>query len=300
MATQSGRIEAIWGGATAPLVPLTPELSSVDVRWQGFLLEEHASHPGSAIDIPEHYSTKHLLHLNTGGPSSTDWRVDGKNLSAIDQTGAFSLLPAGVPSLVRLKHKTGGIVLEIDPLQLQRTLAEAGAGDKIELKPVFAAPDRQIALLLTAMREDIASGAPAGKLYGESIGNAVATYLAQRYSGTAPKLLVYKGGLSRSQLNRVFEYIEEHLAEGVGLSDLAAAAELSVYHFSRQFRQSTGMAPHQYVLQRKIERAKETLRDPRKSILEASARVGFDDQSHFTKTFRRLVGITPTEFRSRL
>lgn len=300
MATQSGRIEAIWGGATAPLVPLTPELSSVDVRWQGFLLEEHASHPGSAIDIPEHYSTKHLLHLNTGGPSSTDWRVDGKNLSAIDQTGAFSLLPAGVPSLVRLKHKTGGIVLEIDPLQLQRTLAEAGAGDKIELKPVFAAPDRQIALLLTAMREDIASGAPAGKLYGESIGNAVATYLAQRYSGTAPKLLVYKGGLSRSQLNRVFEYIEEHLAEGVGLSDLAAAAELSVYHFARQFRQSTGMAPHQYVLQRKIERAKETLRDPRKSILEASARVGFDDQSHFTKTFRRLVGITPTEFRSRL
>ena len=300
MAAQSHRIEAIWGGSAAPLVPLTPELSSVDVRWQGFLLEEHASHPGFAIDIPEHYSTKHLLHLNTGGPSSTDWRVDGKNLCAIDQTGSFSLLPAGVPSLVRLKHKTGGIVLEIDPLQLQRTLAEAGSGDKIELKPVFAAPDRQIALLLTAMREDIASGAPAGKLYGESIGNAVATYLAQRYSSTAPKLLVYKGGLSRSQLNRVFEYIEEHLAEGVGLSDLAAAAELSVYHFARQFRQSTGMAPHQYVLQRKIERAKETLRDPRKSILEASARVGFDDQSHFTKTFRRLVGITPTEFRSRL
>lgn len=300
MAAQSHRIEAIWGGSAAPLVPLTPELSSVDVRWQGFLLEEHASHPGFAIDIPEHYSTKHLLHLNTGGPSSTDWRVDGKNLSAIDHTGAFSLLPAGVPSLVRLKHKTGGIVLEIDPLQLQRTLAEAGSGDKIELKPVFAAPDRQIALLLTAMREDIAAGAPAGKLYGESIGNAVATYLAQRYSVTAPKLLVYKGGLSRSQLNRVCEYIEEHLADGIGLSDLAEAAELSVYHFARQFRQSTGMAPHQYVLQRKIERAKETLRDPRKSILEASARVGFDDQSHFTKTFRRLVGITPTEFRSRL
>ena len=300
MAAQSRRIEAVWSGRIAPLVPLTPVMSSVDVGWQGFLLEQHASHPGFAIDTPEHYSSKHLVHLNTGGPSSTDWRVDGKNLSTTDETGSFSLLPAGVSSLVRLKHKTGGIVLEIDPLQLQRTLAETGSGNKIELKPVFAAPDRQIALLLTAMGEDIASGTPAGRLYGESIGNAVATYLAQRYSTTTPKFLLYKGGLSRSQLNRVFEFIEEHLAEGIGLSDLAETAGLSVYHFARQFRQSTGVAPHQYVLQRKIERAKETLRDPRKTILEASARVGFDDQSHFTKTFRRLVGVTPTEFRSQI
>jgi AraC family transcriptional regulator len=111
---------------------------------------------------------------------------------------------------------------------------------------------------------------------------------------------VYKGGLSRLQLNRVFEYIEEHLAESIGLSDLADTAGLSIYHFARQFRQSTAVAPHRYVLQRKIDRAKEALRDPRKSILEASALVGFEDQSHFTKTFRRLVGITPTEFRSRI
>jgi len=188
MAARPRRIEAIWDGPIAPLIPLTPVVSSADVMWQGFLLEQHASHPGFAIDTPEHYSAKHLLHLNTGGPSSTDWRVGGKNLSTTDQIGSFSLLPAGVPSLVRLKHKTGGIVLEIDALHLERTLAEAGLGEKIELKPVFAAPDRQIALLLTAMREDIASGAPAGRLYGESIGNAVATYLAQRYSATTPKL----------------------------------------------------------------------------------------------------------------
>jgi hypothetical protein len=67
-------------GRSAPPIPLTPVVSSVDVMWQGFLLEQHASHPGFAIDTPEHYSAKHLLHLNTGGPSSIDWRLDGKNL----------------------------------------------------------------------------------------------------------------------------------------------------------------------------------------------------------------------------
>jgi transcriptional regulator GlxA family with amidase domain len=71
-----------------------------------------------------------------------------------------------------------------------------------------------------------------------------------------------------------------------------------MYHFARGFKQSTGETPHQHVLRRRIERAKEFLRDSRFSVIEASARTGFVDQSHFSKVFRRIVGIAPSEFRN--
>ena len=107
-----------------------------------------------------------------------------------------------------------------------------------------------------------------------------------------------RGGLPKSRLNHVREYIEHHLDGNISMTALAEVADLSLYHFAKAFKQSTGATPHQYVLARKIERAKELLSDPNRSVLEASARTGFVDQSHFTKIFRRLVGVTPTEFRN--
>jgi AraC family transcriptional regulator len=191
-------------------------------------------------------------------------------------------------------------MLEIDPSHLQQTLTEEARGAKIELSHLLAVPDRQIKLLMTAMQEDLGAGASAGKLYGESLGNAIAVYIVGRYSTSTLKFEKFKGGLTKAQLNHVRDYIEQHIDGNPGLQELARIAGLSIYHFAKQFRHSTGFAPHQYLLQRKIERAKEFLRDPRRSVLEASVRAGFVDQSHFGKMFRRMVGVTPTEFRSRI
>jgi AraC family transcriptional regulator len=73
---------------------------------------------------------------------------------------------------------------------------------------------------------------------------------------------------------------------------------VNLYHFARAFKQSTGETPHQYVLRTRIEQAKEFLRNPQTSVVEASARTGFVDQSHFSKVFRRIVGIAPSEYRA--
>jgi len=78
-------------------------------------------------------------------------------------------------------------------------------------------------------------------------------------------------------LNRVLEYVDQHLEDNVSLTALAEVAGLSMYHFAKAFKQSTGAPPYQYVLERKIERAKQLLRDPNRSVLEASARSGFVD-----------------------
>jgi len=179
------------------------------------------------------------------------------------------------------------------------TAAERSRSSRdLELAVKLTIPDRQVELLMSAMQADLEAGSPAGSIYGESLGNTLGTYLVKRHGVFASKLEEHKGGLPKPRLNRVLEYVDQHLEDNVSLTALAEVAGLSMYHFAKAFKQSTGAPPYQYVLERKIERAKQLLRNPNRSVLEASARSGFVDQSHFTKVFHRLVGITPTEYRN--
>jgi len=105
-------------------------------------------------------------------------------------------------------------------------------------------------------------------------------------------------GLSPRRLQAVLGYIREHLQAPLTLRDLAAVAHLSPYHFARRFKASTGLPPHQYIIARRIERAKQLLRGQDDlSLAQVAARVGFWDQGHFTRHFKRLVGVTPKRFR---
>jgi AraC family transcriptional regulator len=105
------------------------------------------------------------------------------------------------------------------------------------------------------------------------------------------------GVLPRGRLRAVAEYIEEHLDAGVSLDEMAAVARRSVYHFARQFKRATGLPPHQYVIMRRVERAKQLLQDSELSLAEVAAHAGFSDQSMFCHHFKRLLGVTPRQFR---
>jgi AraC family transcriptional regulator len=97
----------------------------------------------------------------------------------------------------------------------------------------------------------------------------------------------------------VVEYVEGHLDAGVSLDEMAAAAHLSAYHFARQFKAATGLPPHQYVILRRVERAKQMLRGATEvPLAEVAALAGFSDQTQFTRHFKRLVGATPGQFRA--
>src|SRR2546426_4648811 len=100
-------------------------------------------------------------------------------------------------------------------------------------------------------------------------------------------------GLSPGAKRRVLEYMDAHFDEPLTLESLARVAGLSVHHFARAFRQSTGEPPHQFLLRRRIERATEMLKQPELSLSEIALAVGFSDHSHFARHFRRLVGMTP-------
>jgi AraC family transcriptional regulator len=107
-----------------------------------------------------------------------------------------------------------------------------------------------------------------------------------------------EGVFSRRKLRTVVEYIMENLDGSPRLGQMAAVARLSPSHFARRFKAATGLAPHQYVIARRVERAQHLLKsDNEVGLAEVAVRAGFVDQSHFSFHFKRIVGVTPRQFR---
>jgi AraC-like DNA-binding protein len=104
-------------------------------------------------------------------------------------------------------------------------------------------------------------------------------------------------GLQKWRLKRVAEHVDAHLSRKIRLVDLAAIAGLSRMHFASQFRQATGLSPHEFLLMRRVRRAKELLQGSTMTIVEVALTVGFQTQAHFTTVFKKFVGCTPRHWR---
>jgi AraC family transcriptional regulator len=111
-----------------------------------------------------------------------------------------------------------------------------------------------------------------------------------------PSRSTFRGGLAGGALRRVRVYIDDHIGERISLSELARQAGVSRFHFARQFRLSTGESPMEYLRRVRIERSKSILQTRVTTIAEVAAGLGFSDQSHFTRIFGRLVGVSPGSF----
>jgi len=177
-------------------------------------------------------------------------------------------------------------------------LDETAHERSIELTEHWNLTDPNIMAVLLAMTTDLNSGSPAGRLYGESLANALAVYLLKRYTVRAYTPVAYRGGLQAYRLRRVLDYIGDNLAADLSLSELAAVAGMSPHYFAELFRRSTGQAPHRYVLVRRIERARQGLANTNGSVLEVGLDAGFQNSSHFARVFRKFVGISPSRFRN--
>jgi AraC family transcriptional regulator len=128
---------------------------------------------------------------------------------------------------------------------------------------------------------------------------AFGVHIAQTYGGMRPVSLPVRGGLAPWQERRAKEMIAANLG-GVPLKELARECRVSSAHFSRAFRCSVGMAPHNWLIEQRVVLSKEKLRDDRLSLADVAAECGFCDQSHFTRLFTRIVGVTPGAWRRAL
>jgi AraC family transcriptional regulator len=188
--------------------------------------------------------------------------------------------------------------MAIHPHLLTKVLDETAHETDVELTEHWDLTDRHISALLQEMTADLAEGSPAGTIYGESLANALAVYLLKRYAVRPLTPAVCKGGLPGYRLKRVIDYVANNLEESISLSQLATIVGMSPHYFSELFKQSTGYTPHNYVLVQRMERAKQRLRDPQCSVVEAGLDAGFQNASHFARVFRKLEGITPSRFRA--
>ncbi len=125
----------------------------------------------------------------------------------------------------------------------------------------------------------------------------VCAHIAHTYGGMRAKAPLSRGGLAPWQERRAKEILSSNLAENVGLKELAEECGLSVSHFSRAFRRSTGAAPHKWLLEYRVDAAKPLLRERQLPLSAVALTCGFADQSHFTRTFTRVVGVSPGAWR---
>jgi AraC family transcriptional regulator len=152
--------------------------------------------------------------------------------------------------------------------------------------------------MMAAVSAELASGGAGGPLAAESLANVLAVHLLRHVLAPRQPARRRDGTLPRAKLRAIVEYIEEHLDANPSLAQMAEVVGLSTYHFARQFRAATGLPPHQFVIARRVERARELLQAGADlSLAEVALRAGFSDQSQFSRHFKRLVGATPGQFR---
>jgi AraC family transcriptional regulator len=135
------------------------------------------------------------------------------------------------------------------------------------------------------------------QLFADYISLALGSHIAQTYGGMKSVVAPQRGGLAAWQERRAKELMSANLEGNLSHSDLATECSLSAGHFGRAFRQSTGLSPHQWLVQCRIDKAHGLLRDGRLSLADIARACGFADQSHFTKTYTRLRGISPGAWR---
>ena len=250
----------------------------------GLQVELHTTPPGTVTLQP---LAEHRIKVHAGAPVSGSC---GQSRFLYTR-GDVDILPAGTSDAWEEEQPNTSLVLRLAPALLQRTAEELGHdGQRTGLVQRHQLRDPRIEHIAWALEADRAAAQPSGPLYAESLGLALAAHLLGSYA--APQ--VPRRGLSRPQLARVTDYIEAHLDRELSLERLAAVAGLSASHLKTQFKRSTGLPLHRYVVQRRVERARRLLQQGELSAGQVALEAGFSHQSHMAHWMRRLLGHTPS------
>jgi AraC family transcriptional regulator len=173
----------------------------------------------------------------------------------------------------------------------------AASDREVELRMHRKFADPRLRGLVTAVHAEMVAGFPNGRLFLDSVEQAIAVALINGHAVGRRPAQIHRGGLGFARLRKIKELVDANMDDDLSLDEMAQSVELSTAHFARMFRKSTGETPHQFVLRQKIERAKAMLRDRATRVLDVAVACGFKTQQHFAQVFREVCGTTPTEYR---
>ena len=178
--------------------------------------------------------------------------------------------------------------------------ARDGMAGAIELHSATKLVDQRVSALVAAVNAERLAGFPNGQLFLDSVERALVVALVNGYAVRRLSPRTYRGGLTPTRLRRVTELVHAKIEDNVSLEDLAHSVQLSTAYFSQMFRKTTGQTPHQFVLQQKVEAAKDMLRRAEARVLDVAVACGFKTQQHFARVFRQICGASPTEYRQQV
>jgi AraC family transcriptional regulator len=297
---QNSRIQVIsceTGEATG-FSPLEVDVESGD-RWSGVRVQTMLGH--GAGELAESYLPRHVLTIGSSRRLSAKWvegpRVESPKPSARDQVCIF---PAMQPYRAAWDTRGRSIFVELSPDLLDEATRHVGRDGRTVLRAGLAVDDHFIPPLAEALVDLAARKEPATRLLAESLGLTLATHLAQAHAESGQQAVKPCGPIAPEKLRMLNDFIDANLDSPISLGDLAGQVEMSVFHFARSFRQTTGVAPYQFVMRRRIELAREQLRQSDASVAEVALQCGFSQQSHFSEAFRRIVGVSPRDYRAAL
>ncbi|WNZ25698.1 helix-turn-helix transcriptional regulator [Leptolyngbya sp. NK1-12] len=283
---------------SSPDEPPSPILSSQALGWEPLLVEEFQQPPGG-VDVPEAWPGHSIALCLAPRPHRIHQIVGNRRYTGLYTKGDISITPADIPASYRAEGEDHYLHIQV-PAQFLAAVAQTTDLDpeRLELVTEFRVRDPRLEQTLLLLRTELHQGSGwAGRLYVESLANLLAVHLLRQYSTLRSRVVLQEGGLGSRQLVQVADYINAHLEQDIKLADLAAVAGISQFHFSRLFKQSLGVAPHQYLLQQRIERAKQLLTTSTLEIAEIALQCGFNSQSHLGKHFRAVTGVTPNSYR---
>ncbi|MBW4593993.1 MAG: AraC family transcriptional regulator [Brasilonema angustatum HA4187-MV1] len=281
------------------ILPRSPLMSSYHAKWDHIRLDYHQQ---PAYETPEHSPQQHVISISlTKQPINVQRVLNGQVYDECIKYGDIVVIPAS--SYHKLSWE---IEAEFLVLSLEKALFDRAGYDLIDMQfidiiPHLADSDPLIQQIGLALQSELESDGMGCRVYIESLATTLSIHLLKNYSVSSPKVTrQHPEGLSRLKLRQAIEYINQNLEKDLGLAEMATAVGMSMYHFSRMFKQSTGFSPHQYVMNCRIERAKRLLSKTEQAIHQIYQQVGFQSQSHFTNVFRKFLGTTPLAYRKQV
>lgn len=278
-------------------------LSSAGLGWSGIEVARFIGYDKLSVPpLPKHHA---IIHLNRR-PLGLTQRLDGRLREERVHRGEVAIIPAGPSWKWGFRGETDSDLL---PLCLEdaflREVARSVEVDPegMEIVPLLGERDPRIEQIGLLLKEEIeAEGLLGGRLYAESLATALAISLIRDHSSLGRKAARKAarergGGLPRRALKEVIDYIGDNLQKDLTLAEMAGVAHMSPYHFSRLFKESTGLTPHRYVIERRVQRAEVLLGSSALPIAEIALLCGFANQSHLNRHFKRLLGVSPKALR---
>ncbi len=276
------------------VLPHAPKHSSAALGWRhleayrfdGLRCWELALPP-----VDRHFISAHLLR-----PCEISTQWGGRTHRGHSLPGNVMLMTAGQSSVWACPTAIDELHMFLDPAIVDEVAQEIGA-KPVGLIEGVGIVDPGICEIARQVLGEIENPGIGTRLFADTMARTLALVLIRRHSTASGAETVQRIEMTARQLRQATNYIESHLDQDLTLDSISAAPEMSPFRFARAFRKATGQSPRQYVIARRIERAKELLRSSDTDIVEVAHQVGFSTQSHFTTVFGRRCGTTPKRYR---